>query len=258
MFTRRSTRSGPRRVAVMTMAVAVAASGLTGWGVAGAQAAMAVPAAKAYKACVKKKTGEMRILLTKKAKKQKCAKGWRKISWSGNPPTGAPGAPGAGGAPGDRGVLGALEAYDSTGARIGSLVGGLSFMSAYPFYEIMTDNGQYIYTGSGFVIPNLTPYYLNNTCTGTAHYRASDSELSEVLALVGTTARMVARSSDTTLGPISAFSVTNRWAPVVAASAWRVSSAGVCTDATPLTTNLVELNPVTPAPTDRPGPISLL
>ncbi len=46
--------------------------------------------------------------------------------------------------------------------------------------------------------------------------------------------------------------------PVVAAPAWRMSSAGVCTDATPLTTNLVELNPVTPAPTDRPGPISLL
>lgn len=44
---------------------------------------------------------------------------------------------------------------------------------------------------------------------------------------------------------------------MVAVNAWQINNTGVCTDISPLTTNLVTLDPVSPAPTDRPGPLSL-
>ncbi len=252
------------RVAATLLATTVAATGLTSWGLATTAAAQSTPAVVAapaagttFKACVNKRTGEMRMLLSKKAKKRKCAKGWRKISWSSAAQPGSPGAPGAGGATGDRGALGALEVYDSTGSRIGSLLGGLSFMSPYPLYSVATDSGTYTYTDSGIVTPNFTPYYLNNTCTGTTYTSVSDSELSNVLAQAGTSARMVTRNSEPTLGPVKAYTIAGSSTPVVAVNAWRLNTTGVCTDASPLTTNLVTLDVVTPAPTDRPGPLSL-
>lgn len=252
------------RVAATILATSVAATGVTAVGLgttANAQSTPAVVAAPtagtSYKACVNKRTGEMRMLLSKKAKKRKCAKGWRKITWSSDAQPGSPGAPGAGGATGDRGALGTLEVYDSAGSKIGSLLGGLSFMSPYQMYTVATDSGTYIYTDSGVVIPNFTPYYLNNTCTGTTYTSVSDSELSNVLAQAGTSARMVTRISEPSLGPVKAYSITGASTPVVAVNAWRLSSTGVCTDASPLTTNLVTLDAVTPAPTDRPGPLSL-
>ena len=60
----------------------------------------AVPAqAKTVKACVKKSTGELRILT---GCKKKCKKGWKKISWNQKGDTGPQGEPGCAGPEPDR------------------------------------------------------------------------------------------------------------------------------------------------------------
>src|SRR5690349_18840933 len=70
-------------------------------------------------ACVKKKTGEMRLRQGKAAKK-KCPKGFKKVHWSVRGPAGKQGAPGANGTNGVNGQPGpVINVKDATGAVVG-------------------------------------------------------------------------------------------------------------------------------------------
>ena len=78
---------------------------------AGMSVAQPATAAKKYTACVKKSTGEMRLLL---GKKKKCKKGWKKTSWTKAGPRGGKGAHGV---PGQANSIGIV--VDANGALVG-------------------------------------------------------------------------------------------------------------------------------------------
>ena len=100
-------------------------------------------------ACVKKKTGEMRLRQGKAAKK-KCPKGWRKVRWNTVGPAGRNGTNGTNGTAGPPGPV--INLHDAGGAVVGQFLatfseGGLRFL-------VLRDAGVWEYLGSG----ELNPY----------------------------------------------------------------------------------------------------
>lgn len=260
------------RLALGTLAAALLTAGLTGLTAPAAQSAPVVTTAKTFTACVNKKSGETRMLVTKKARKKKCGKGWRKVSWSGaaRPGTpGAPGSPGAGGAAGGRGPLGELVVYDASGEAIGPLLGTENLAAPFPAYRVRTSGGDYTYTVSGLVVPNsfspifeFQPYFKGAACAGTPYVLATDpADVSDALAAAGGSTRLVYRSSGPSgLGTPLAYRVPTG-AVAETAVGIEVSSygeSGVCaSDGIQPAGTLIPLQSVTPAPTDRTGPLSL-
>lgn len=238
-----------KTITLAPLAGAVALTGLTA--VAPAQAA-----SSGYTACVNKKTGETQLLLTKKAKRKKCASGWKKVRWS---KAGRRGTEGNKGATGSRGPVAAVQIKDGTGALVGNLIGSLGPpFASITLYSIDTGTGIYSYAANGWVLGTFNPYYLNNTCTGTAYESASGpDELALAQAMIGTAMRLVYRQDSPTLGAPSAWKLSGGpTVPLVAGNAWVLSGDGACDDVSPKTSTMVPLESVTP-PTDKPGPLTL-
>ncbi len=250
--------------------------------VAGVIGAAVIPASTAgaatITACVKSKTGEMRLAKKKKTKKKKkvreCPRGWRRVRWNsrgstgkrgkqGKPGTrGVAGAPGAPGAPGTQGLQGItappLNVKDAGGAVVGQFMGLLP--QGVPFYAVLRDGGFFYYLGSGQVYPIGSPNWKTSDCSGTAYMGGSSGLGSASFALlVSGPFRMAFRTvSAGAFGPTSAWKGRGTTEAVVNVQLYdRDSSTGACQlDGGLYTGDLAPLDPVA-APPDFTGPLTV-
>jgi hypothetical protein len=212
-------------------------------------ATLVMPAAEAdaakLTACVKKKTGAMKLVTGKKAKK-KCPKGWRKVTWNTRGPRGPQGPAGP-----------QLMLKDATGAIVGKFLG--VYPSGGTIYIVERDGGQYVYFGSGTLYPTGSPSYTTADCSDTARLTSSSgvAYTEMVLKLIGGPFRFVFRTSTGGLfGPAMAWKSSGTYESVVTAPLYRMNgSTGVCElDDPAFTGELIALDPV-PAPPDFVGPL---
>lgn len=205
---------------------------------------VAAPAAQAapVKACVKKKTGELRVLLKSK---KKCKKGWKKVSWNeaGDP-----------GAAGPQGPVVVRNVKDATGAVI-----GYTLLSAYSGLSggvlVYSEGGAYWYSASdGKVEDSGSVYYTDAACSAavtpvyhTPHY----------LAALNSFGRVVDRPNSA--APTRAYKGTST---VLAAGEdqqfWYLEEHNATCKSTGMgwLSTYAVLEAV-PAPADRPGPLSI-
>lgn len=235
----------------------VAAALVLGAGLALAPAAAPPADAATITACVKKKTGALRLRSGAKAKR-KCPKGWSKLRWNTTGPAGKQGAPGAPGAPGLQGPAGPqLQVKDKNGAVVGT------YLSVLPFelglLSVERDGGWYTYFPSGQLFAPASPNWTTNDCSGTAYLPSSGpAYFKQVLpALAGGPFRVVFRATDP-LGPASAWKVNGGIQAVSATQLYRRNSTtGNCeTGGPPFTGDLFFLD-ATPAPPDFAGPLTI-
>lgn len=125
-------------------------------------AALALPVERAdaakMTACVNKKTGAMKMVFGKKAKK-KCPKGHKKVTWNSRGPAGPN-----------------LSVYDSDGRRVGRFLGTLALDVELPVFQVARKGGIYVYMGSGTLLPSdylggdsIPVVYKTNDCSGDAY-----------------------------------------------------------------------------------------
>lgn len=216
--------------------------------IAGAGLAVAEPAsaAKKYTACVKKSTGEVRLLL---GKSKKCKKGWKKRTWTKSGPSGTKGPDGV---PGPANSFGHL--VDANRNVIGQSLGSLG----YPilFFTALIDGGKYFYYPNGWLIPFGPTYFDNASCTGARFTLVSDTQTRD--AILGDPGlRLVARTSQPSLGPSKAFKVDGDVASVLNQPNWSLNSSGACTANSNYTGYRIPLTEV-PAPPDYQGPLRVV
>ncbi|HNE89093.1 MAG TPA: hypothetical protein PKL68_02640 [Actinomycetota bacterium] len=208
----------------------------------------AVPAqAKTVKACVKKKSGEVRILTGKKT----CKKGWKKVSWNQKGKTGPQGNPGAQGPN--------LVVKDGTGKVLGKFLGVLP--QGITIISVEIDGGSYLYLPSGALYPGFSsssPSFKNNTCTGPAYVSSSSASSTQFLTgSAGGPTRFVYRPTTPVFGAPFAWQLTTTTEAVVNQPLWQLDSAGACVvDEASFTGTLVTMASVT-APQDVPGPLTI-
>lgn len=225
-----------RKAATAAALSACLATGLvTTVATTGAQAA-------AKKACVNKKSGELRILL--KASK-KCKKGWSKISFDEAGPTGATGA---------TGPVSVVTVKDATGAAIGQ---SLYSISNWLQGEALVFTGEGAYTfnlASGQVVDSdNTVLYTEATCAP-ANAVTSVGVTADYLAALNSFGRIVDRANT---GPARAFKgTTSVRATNPGESFWSLAADGTCQAAGWSPDTIAGLQVVT-APADRPGPLSI-
>jgi len=203
-------------------------------------------AAKTYKACVKKSTGEVRLML---GKKKKCKKGWKKTTWSKSAPKGSQGPAGPVGAGNSLGTL-----VDGNGQVVGAAMGSINVGSMV--FSVLIDGGVYHYYSNGWLLSTSSVYFDNATCTGTAFVTVSETDIFNALR-ADPTARIVYRPTSPTLGPAVAYKQSGSVDSVVSGSRWYRDSADVCTAGTAFTGYRVFLTQVQ-APPDRPGPLKVV
>ncbi len=226
-----------------TMAIAAVAAVTAG----GLSVAQPATAAKKYTACVKKSTGEMRLLLGKK----KCKKGWKKTTWTKKGPRGDQGTPGATGPVNSMGSV-----VDGTGAVVGESLSAIDVARATQVFSVRIDGGTFTYLGNGWLYPLNAPVeYDNAACTGTPFMESDDPVLTS-FHLNDPGFRAVYRVVSPALGPAQAWKVTGQKTAVVAAPNWYRNDSGVCTAGAAFTGDRIALTEV-PAPPDRPGPLKL-
>lgn len=208
-------------------------------------------AATTYRACVKKKSGETRMMT---GKQKKCPKGWTKVTWKKNPARGDAGAPGAAGPVGATSTLGTV--IDGVGTRVGTLVGFSFGMPPFSLYLIQSDLGQFMYVPNGWVYPNGSPKFVDAACATTPFITVSQA--SDIpIATSNPQFRFVYRSTAGGLGPARAYRVTTTVTPVAALPYYEFDDAGMCTlsggTADGFKIDMAE----TQAPPDRTGPLRL-
>lgn len=242
-------------------AVALLAAGLVGVAVV----PPATAGAATITACVKSKTGDVRIRSGAAAKK-KCAKGWKRVRWSTSGPAGKQGLPGAAGAlglPGAAGTQGpagpAFTVRDATGATVGQYMGLVA--NGIPFYSVLREGGFYYYLGSGQAYPLGSPDWKLNDCTGTAYSKGvANLNAASLSLLFAGPFRMIFRTVSTTgtFGPTSAWKGRGTTEAITATQLYRRNgTTGVCeTDNSPYTGDIAPLDPIS-APPDFTGPLSI-
>jgi hypothetical protein len=241
-------------------------------------------------ACVKTKTGDIKIRSGAAAKK-KCARGYKKVTWNTVGPKGAAGKTGAAGLAGNAGPAGAVGptgptgpagaparnsvVTDATGATVGPLAGYFGFIGI-PIWSVYRDGGLWTYLGSGLLGGisgfgggggigggGLYTLYTNSSCTGSKAYTPLLGLSSDVfLSVFGGAYRVVERAATglLTAGPAKAFKVT-RTAEILAANTqtWVVDpGSGACAPAMndPDAVGVIVLEQV-PAPPDFVGPLTI-
>jgi len=213
-------------------------------------------------ACVKSKTGDVRIRSGAAAKK-KCDKGWKRVRWSSTGPAGKQGVPGisgTAGAPGAQGPAGpASVVKDATGATVGQFMGLIP--EGVPFYAVVRDGGFYYYLGSGQVYPLGSPDWKTIDCSGTAYFKGfSNFSAASLALLVSGPFRTIYRTTSAAgvFGPVSAWKGHGTTEAVVATQMYRRNTTtGVCeTDGSPFTGDIAPLDPVA-APPDFVGPLTV-
>ncbi len=203
-------------------------------------------AAKKYTACVKKKTGEVRIVTGKK----KCKKGWKKRSWTKAGPTGSKGADGPSGSANTFGLV-----VDADGAVVGRAFG--TFPAPITIFPVLRDGGLYIYYPNGWLVPlSATPYYDNAACTGVPFLTVTTS-LERDAILQDSTTRVVYRPlSEVSVGPASAYKPDGTSTSVLNQARWELDDDGVCQAEVTFTGYRLPLVSVA-APPDFKGPLRL-
>ena len=228
-----------RNSARIALAGALGASMLVAGGVA------APAQAKTVKACVKKSTGELRIL---SGKKKKCKKGWKKVTWNQK------GDPGPQGNPGAQGPN--LVVKDGTGKVLGRYLGLYPAGFALMFVEI--EGGAYTYAPTGVVYPvgGGSPAFKTNACNGTAYLRSSTPETTQLMTgSAGGPTRIVYRRTNPSMGPTFSWALTAT-TETVNQIMYTLDSSGVCVADGNHNGTLVALQSVTPPP-DVPGPLTI-
>ncbi|MCU0295910.1 MAG: hypothetical protein MUD05_07635 [Candidatus Nanopelagicales bacterium] len=225
---------------VATAALVVGASGMAATGPAAA--------AKKYTACVKKSTGEVRILL---GKPKKCKKGWKKTSWTKAGPTGAKGSDGPTGVANTFGFV-----VDGDGVVIGQSVG--SFPAPIAIFPVRIDGGIFIYYPNGWLVPlSETPYYDNAACSGVPFIAVTNS-LDRDSFVLDSSVRVVYRSSaGASLGPASAYKPDGTSTSVLNQARWSFNSSGACVSSPDFSGYRLPLVSV-PAPPDYKGPLRFM
>lgn len=203
-------------------------------------------AAKNYTACVKKSTGEVRLML---GKPKKCKKGWKKTTWSKRGPKGAKGPDGS---PGPANSFG--NVVDADGTLIGRSMGSPAY--PLPMFVVEIDGGRFIYYPNGWLLPFGPTYFDNASCTGSRFTLVGDNEVRDTI-LGDPNLRLVDRSSEPTLGPAKAFKADGTATSVANLQNWRLNSSGVCTAEPNYTGYRIPLTEV-PAPPDYKGPLRLV
>lgn len=205
----------------------------------------AIPAqAKTVKACVKKSTGEVRILTGRK----KCKKGWKKVSWNHKGETGPQGNQGAQGPN--------LTVKDGTGKVLGKFLGLYPAGFAVMFVEI--DGGSYAYAPSGVAYPfgSGSPAFKTNTCNGTAYARSSSPQTTLLITgAAGGPTRLVYRKTNPSLGPAFAWAFTTTTESVNQIM-YVLDDTGACVADGNHNGTIVAVQSVT-APPDVPGPLTI-
>lgn len=260
------TRTRTRPVVVLLVAALMAALGF-------ALLSVKTPAAGAatVTACVKKRSGAVRIR-SGKAAKRRCPKGWKRVRWNTSGKrgkrgkTGKPGAQGVAGVPGVPGVAGvqglagppgpALSVKDKDGAVLGQFMGLVP--SGFPIFLVQREGGFFYYYPSGQLLGIGSPSWKTSNCQGTAYLEAGSAfEVQVFAALVGGPFRTVYRSSAGALGAPSAWKMGGVAEALVNVQLYRRNSSGVCeTDGPPSSSTIVSLEQITPPP-DVPGPLTV-
>lgn len=228
-----------KRVITIAAVATVAAAGLS--------TAQPATAAKKYTACVKKSTGEMRLLL---GKKKKCGKGWKKTSWTKSGPRGDQGSQGAAGPANSIGAV-----VDGNGATVGEAL-SVSALGPYPLFSVRIEGGVFTYLGNGWLYPlNPTVEYDNAACAGTPFIESSDPILTGFI-VNDPSFRAVYRVLSPAVGPATAWKATGQKTAVVAAANWYFNESGTCTAGAAFTGDRIALTQVS-APPDWTGPLKL-
>lgn len=213
----------------------------------GAGIAVAGPAtaAKKYTACVKKSTGETRLLL---GKSKKCTKGWKKVTWLKAGPKGAKGPDGA---TGEASTLGFV--VDAQGTVVGKALGILPVQGG--IISVQIDGARYTYFVSGLLLPTYPPVYFDNaSCSGALFTTAADV-LERDLLTQDPAVRLVDRpASPTEVGPARAYRPDGSSSAVVNQPRWYLNSSSVCTADSNFTGYRVPVVQTT-APRDFVGPL---
>ena len=159
---------GTHKALTLAATTAVALS-VTAVAASGAQAATtrsktSATAATTITICVKTKTGTVKVLSAKQAKK-KCAKGYKKLTWNAQGPAGKNGTNGTGtnGTNGTNGLNGgSLKVRDSAGTLIGAFAGlGPAITAFFTTYNVLgADGGLYNYLPSGQLMHLIVPALL--------------------------------------------------------------------------------------------------
>ena len=209
---------GTNKALTLAVTTAVALS-VTAVAASGAQAATtrtktSATAATTITVCVKTKTGAIKVLSAKQAKK-KCAKGYKKLTWNAQGPAGKNGTNGTNGTNGANGLNGgSLKVHDSAGNFIGAFAGlGEAPNGLFNTYTVLgADGGLYNYLPSGQLVSNSVPLvFSDSACTGPAYIAIEDSFSPLLLAMAGSPFRFVVRPVNEqlfTFGPARAWKVT--------------------------------------------------
>jgi hypothetical protein len=246
--------------------------------------AKAVTTTRVITACVKTKTGAVKILSSAQAKK-KCPKGSEKLSWNvtgpagkngtnGTGTAGATGSAGANGANGTNGANGgALQVYDAKG-RLGAFAGTIT--NGLPAYNVLApDGGIYAYTGAGQVVPSgfgggpggSSFVFADAFCQGTAYVPVGSAAIANLYAanFIGPL-RFVFRTIDAStsaFGPMRVWKFTTAQSTVPASPAYSSlnPTTGGCQALAPADqpaagSVLLALEAVTP-PRDGAGPLTI-
>jgi hypothetical protein len=207
-------------VAVVT--ALVAGLGLTLAFAAGADAAKqaATDVPTSITACVNTKTGAVKVLTAKQAKK-KCAKGSTKATWGTAGPAGAGGKNGTNGTNGTNGANGkngvngtngvngvdgtnGLHVYDATGRDLGALVGTVAPLGLPAEQVLGSDGGIYSFYDFGQLVPvsQFPVLFRDAGCNGTAYVDSGTNALFAWL-FAGTSFRIVSRQLNLPTGPVA-------------------------------------------------------
>lgn len=214
-----------------------------------------VAAKTTYKACVKKSTGDVRLLLGKKKKKKKCKKGWKRYVWNQKGVPGPAGTDGKDGTPAP-----ALSVKDKNGDVVGGFLGLYPAAPVLSLLMVLWEGGAWTYLPGGQLYPlgGGSPKYTDNTCAGPGFIDVSSPEaLQLVLTSAGGPGRFVYRPTNPSLGPAEGFALTTTNSPYTG-NLWERDDTGTCVldGGSPFTTTLVQLEKV-PAPPDVPGPLTI-
>lgn len=239
-------------------------------GVALVPVATAQAASSTITACVKTRTGAVKVLPVKKVK-SKCSKGWKKVTWNlaGKPgkngTNGTNGANGAPGAPGATGPAGPqLNVKGADGAVVGKFV-GYYFTGSLPILQVEYQGGLYIYYPSGQLFPSgsfggPTVSFKTPDCSGTAYFQGGGIPPGLLTSLVGSAWRFVNRTITPpfTFGPATAWKLTATTENIAVATQLKMrDTSGACiNDGAPFTGTLITLAE-TPAPPDGVGPLTV-
>ncbi len=230
------------------MAVAIIGALVIGLALAGSMAAAPDATAAKLTACVNKKTGAMRLVSGKKAKK-KCPKGWRKVTWQK-----------------DKGRTG-LQVVAADGKVVGILVGMSPIGTGVNAFTILRNGGIYTYLGGGQLYPTSAmgslPEFKTADCSGPAYVGLDGAVPAVTLdfyrGLFGGPFRLVFRTfSPLGLGPASTWKFQGATEDVlVGIPLYELQSDGTCDPSDPAFTGTLFQFDSQPAPPDFAGPLRI-